>query len=63
MPAPKRQTKAQKRAEIRRLRDLANTIDAKIPLYKERRPLLAKEARATSKLYRSQADAIERTLL
>lgn len=53
-------TDDQRRAEITRLRDRADEIERKIPLYEDRRPKLAKDARATVREYRKVANKIER---
>lgn len=55
-------TPEEARAEVARLRTLASEIIAKIPAYEERRPQLAKDARATARLYRKQAKTIEESL-
>lgn len=59
---PRLNTPEEARAEIERLRTLASDISKKIPRYEERRPELAKEARATARLYRKQAKLIEENL-
>lgn len=47
-------------AEVVRLRKLAAEIEAKIPRYEERRPDLAKAARASVRAYRATANKIKK---
>lgn len=55
-------TPEEAKAEVDRLRALASDILSKIPAYEERRSQLAKDARATARLYRKQARIIEESI-